>query len=168
MIKLTPEEVAMKRNFLKQRQALPLNLKIELTKRRIKEFYEHFNGNVYVSFSGGKDSTVLLDIVRSMYQNVIAVFVDTGLEYPEVKQFVKSTPNVQILRPKTPFNKVIEEFGYPVISKEVAGSIEDNRKNPNGYTAKKFDSNSEYVQKYGSRYDLSKWKKLRDSDAFKI
>ena len=74
MIKLTPEEVAMKRNFLKQRQALPLNLKVELTKRRIREFYEHFNGNVYVSFSGGKDSTVLLDIVRSMYPNVVAVF----------------------------------------------------------------------------------------------
>ena len=89
MNKLTLEELALKKNFLKQRQNLPLNLKIELTKRRIREFYEYFDGQVYVSFSGGKDSTVLLDIVRSLYPNVLAVFVDTGLEYPEVRQFVK-------------------------------------------------------------------------------
>ena len=164
MNKLTLEELALKKNFLKQRQNLPLNLKIELTKRRIREFYEHFDGQVYVSFSGGKDSTVLLDIVRSLYPNVLAVFVDTGLEYPEVRQFVKSMENVKILRPKTPFHQVIEKYGYPVISKEVAGVIEDNRKNLNGYTAKKFDSNSEYVKKYGSRYDLSKWKFLLESD----
>ena len=62
----TPEEAAMKRNFLKQRQSLPLHLKVELSKNRIKQFYEHFDGNVYVSFSGGKDSTVLLHLVRSL------------------------------------------------------------------------------------------------------
>lgn len=69
----TPEEAAMKRNFLKQRQSLPLHLKVELSKNRIKQFYEHFDGNVYVSFSGGKDSTVLLHLVRSLYPEVPAV-----------------------------------------------------------------------------------------------
>lgn len=164
MKKLTPEESAMKRNFLKQRQSLPLKLKIELSKNRIKQFYEHFDGKVYVSFSGGKDSTVLLQLVRSIYPEVPAVFVDTGLEYPEVKEFVKSTQNSITLRPDKTFKQVLEQYGYPVISKEVAQSIEDNRKNPNGYTAKKFDQNSDYVKKYGSRYDLSKWIPLRDSD----
>lgn len=161
---LTPEESALKRNFLKQRQSLPLNLKIEMSKRRIREFYDHFDGQVFVSFSGGKDSTVLLHLVRCLYPEVPAVFVDTGLEYPEVKEFVKLTDNTIILRPDFPFNKVIEHYGYPVISKEVARFIEDNRRNPNGYTAKKFDSNSDYVKKYGSRYDLSKWKFLLNSD----
>ena len=109
MSKLTLEELALKKNFLKQRQNLPLNLKIELTKRRIREFYEYFDGQVYVSFSGGKDSTVLLDIVRSLYPNVLAVFVDTGLEYPEVRQFVKSIENITInpigIKISTYFNK---------------------------------------------------------------
>ena len=161
---MNKEEYAMKKNFLKQRQNLPLNLKIELTKRRIKDFYEYFDGNVYVSFSGGKDSTVLLHIVRSMYPEVPAVFIDTGLEYPEIRQFVKVTENTIIIRPKITFKQVLEQYGYPVISKEVAKAIEENRKNPEGYTKKKFDPNSDYIKKYGMHYCLAKWKVLRDSD----
>lgn len=164
MSPISKEEAAMKRNFLKQRQNLPLKLKIELSKNRIKQFYEHFDGKVYVSFSGGKDSTVLLHLVRSLFPEVPAVFVDTGLEYPEVRSFIKSFDNVITLRPEMPFNKVITEYGYPVISKEVAQFIEDNRRNPNGYTAKKFDPNSDYVKKYGSRFCLAKWNYLKDSD----
>lgn len=164
MSPISKEEAALKRNFLKQRQSLPLKLKVELSKNRIKQFYEHFDGKVYVSFSGGKDSTVLLHIVRSLFPEVPAVFVDTGLEYPEVKSFIKSFDNVIILRPEMSFNKVITEYGYPVISKEVAQFIEDNRRNPNGYTAKKFNPNSDYVKKYGSRFCLAKWNFLKDSD----
>ena len=63
---------------------------------------------VYVSFSGGKDSTVLLHIVREMYPEVEAVFVNTGLEYPEIQQFVKTFDNVTILRPKMRFDEVIK------------------------------------------------------------
>ena len=105
-------------HFLKQRQGLPLEAKVNMSKHKIREFYEHFNGDVYVSFSGGKDSTVLLDLVRSIYPNVPAVFVDTGLEYPEIREFVKSIDNVTWLKPKMPFNKVIEKYGFPVVSKE--------------------------------------------------
>lgn len=158
------DEAALRKHFLKQRQSLPLNLKIEMSKRRISEFYEHFDGNVYVSFSGGKDSTVLLHLVRSLYPDTLAVFIDTGLEYPEVRSFTKSSENMLILRPEMPFHKVIEKYGYPVVSKEVAKFIEEYRKNPTGYTAQKFDSNSDYVRKYGSRYCLEKWCFLRDSD----
>ena len=48
---------------LKQRQGLPLEAKIELSKKKIREWYEAHDGEVYVAFSGGKDSTVLLDEV---------------------------------------------------------------------------------------------------------
>ena len=60
---------------LKQRQILPLWAKEEMSRRRIRQWYEHWDGEVYVSFSGGKDSTVLLHIVRSLYPEVPAVFV---------------------------------------------------------------------------------------------
>ena len=75
---------------------------------------------MYVSFSGGKDSTVLLHLVRSLFPNVPAVFCNTGLEYPEIQQFVKSFENVEIIYPQKNFKEVITEFGYPLISKEVA------------------------------------------------
>lgn len=77
-----------------QMQSLPLEAKIRMTKYRIRQWVEYYGEDgVYVSFSGGKDSTVLLDLVRQMYSNVTAVFVDTGLEYPEIREFVKTFSN---------------------------------------------------------------------------
>ena len=112
---------------LKQRQGQPLDIKEQLTANRIKAYYERLNGEVYVSFSGGKDSTALLHLVRRMYPNVPAVFVDTGLEYPEIRDFVKTVDNVTWLKPKMPFNQVIEKYGYPVISKETSQKIKEVR-----------------------------------------
>ena len=66
---------------LRQMQALPLNVKLRMTQQRIRDWVNEFGTDgVYVSFSGGKDSTVLLHIVRDMYPDVEAVFVNTGLE----------------------------------------------------------------------------------------
>lgn len=122
------EEIILELWQLQQLQSLPLVVKIRKTEERIREWYEYWNGQVYVSFSGGKDSTVLLDIVREMYPDVEAVFVDTGLEYPEIRDFVKTFENVTWLKPKKNFKQVIEEYGYPVISKEVADCIQGARK----------------------------------------
>lgn len=115
----------MTNDQLKQLQALPLNIKIRKTEQRIREWYEYWEGNVYVSFSGGKDSTVLLDIVRHLYPNVPAVFSDTGLEYPEIKEFVKTFPNVIIVRPKHSFKEILTKYGYPIISKQVANTVDN-------------------------------------------
>lgn len=108
---------------LKQRQSLPLEAKIIHTQNVIRQWYEHYDGQVYVSFSGGKDSTVLLSLVRELYPEVPAVFDDTGLEYPEIKDFVKTIDNVITIKPSMPFNQVIEHYGYPVLSKEQANQI---------------------------------------------
>lgn len=107
--------------YLKELQGYPLEIKIQLTKQRIREWVHRWGvDGVYVSFSGGKDSTVLLHIVREMYPDVLAVFVDTGLEYPEIRQFVRTFDNVIWLKPKKNFRKIIEDYGYPFISKEVS------------------------------------------------
>lgn len=114
---------------LQQRQALPLNIKVRMTQSRIRGWVNEFGTDgVYVSFSGGKDSTVLLHLVREMYPDVPAVFVDTGLEYPEIREFVKTFDNVVWLKPKMNFKQVIEKYGYPMISKEVSECVYGARK----------------------------------------
>jgi len=110
--------------------------KIQVTQTRVIEWYQHFDSKVYVSFSGGKDSTVLLDLARRIYPNIEAVFMDTGLEYPEIRNFVKTKDNVTWLKPELNFRQVIDKYGYPVVSKRVAGYVATARRNPNSVRAK--------------------------------
>ena len=126
------------REDLKAMQALDLEDKITIAQIRIREWYEHWDGQVYVSFSGGKDSTVLLHLVRQMYPEVPAVYCDTGLEYPEVREHAFSTPNVIVLHPKMDFRSVIKKYGYPVYSKEVAQKIWEARRYPNSINVRRF------------------------------
>ena len=124
-------------------QAMPLDIKIAMTRQRIREWVREYGEyGVYVSFSGGKDSTVLLDLVRQDFPNVEAVFVNTGLEYPEIQRFVKTFDNVTILRPTMRFDEVIRKYGYPIISKDVSGAIGEVR------TAKRKGSDYEKMARY--------------------
>ncbi len=113
--------------YLMQKQSLPLEAKILYTGRRIQQFNDAFEDMTYVSFSGGLDSTVLLDIVRRIYPRTPAVFVDTGLEYPEIRDFVKTVPDVEWVKPKLSFRQILDKYGYPVVSKEQASFIQEYR-----------------------------------------
>lgn len=154
---------------LKYYQALPLDMKIQLTRQRISAWIDEFGENgVYVSFSGGKDSTVLLDIVRKDYPNIEAVFVNTGLEYPSVRQFALSKENVTELRPTMNFRDVIIKYGYPIISKEVAGKVGEVRKSiekGNTNTAKYRQLMGLYKKQNGepSEYNIDHYKYLLDA-----
>ena len=109
--------------YLRKLQSLSLEDKILYSKVKIQEYYVYYKGKVYVSFSGGRDSTVLMDLVRNMYPEVPAVFFDTGLEFPEIREHVKTFDDVEWIKPKTSFRKVIETRGYPCIGKECAHYI---------------------------------------------
>jgi len=113
---------------LKRLQSMPWERKVLVSQTRIMEWYHRNDGRVCISFSGGKDSTVLLHMVRQQFPDVVASFVNTGLEYPEVVEFVKSFDNVTIIRPKLSFRQVLEKYGYPVISKDVALTISGYRR----------------------------------------
>lgn len=110
-------------------QALPLDLKVKKTQLRIREWVNYYGiENCAISFSGGKDSMVLLHIVREMFPEIEAVFCNTGLEYPEIREFAKSFDNVAVLTPKMNFRDVIIKYGYPFISKEVAERVHNARR----------------------------------------
>jgi 3'-phosphoadenosine 5'-phosphosulfate sulfotransferase (PAPS reductase)/FAD synthetase len=136
MTKLQKLEDKIKDNYLMNKDlihhlayccSLPIELKIGYSKQRIKQFYESINGEVYISFSGGKDSTVLYHLIKSMYPDIKSVFFNTGLEYPEIVDFVNKFDDVIHVRPKRTFKDIIEQYGYPIISKEVAQKLEEIR-----------------------------------------
>ena len=162
---------------LYQMQSLPLKYKIAMTQQRIRGWYDHWDGNVYVSFSGGKDSTVLVDIITKMgYKDIPLVFVDTGLEYPEIREFVKGYGDkVTWLKPKLTFKQVIEKYGYPFISKEVSECVQGARKylisilndqasltdRPYRYFYDKVCGLGKYAKSFGGGGYDNKYRKLR-------
>lgn len=157
---------------LAQMQSVPLEGKIIMTQLRIQQWYDHWDGEVYVSFSGGKDSTVLKHIVDSMYSDVPALFVNTGLEYPEIQKFVRDikagkfacfNPDVEIVRPEMRFDEVIKRHGYPIISKDVAMTVKTAKYNKNTYRYKKLQGTATDKAGNPSMYNMPKWAYLMDA-----
>jgi 3'-phosphoadenosine 5'-phosphosulfate sulfotransferase (PAPS reductase)/FAD synthetase len=104
---------------LKYRQSWTLEQKIDHSVGVVSSFMEKINGNIAASYSGGKDSTVMLDIIRRFVDKTVpAVFCNTGNEYPEVVKFVRQTDNVTVIRPEMHIRQIIEKYGFPLISKE--------------------------------------------------
>ena len=116
---------------LHQWQMLPLSIKVRMSLTRIREWvHEYGEEGVYVSYSGGKDSTVLSHLVDEAFPDnkIPRVFVDTGLEYPEIRQWAFKEPRIVILKPTMNFKKVIEKYGYPFPTKEVSECVDGARK----------------------------------------
>ena len=159
-------------NDLRQYQAMPLPVKIAMTKTRIRAWVNEYGSDgVYVSFSGGKDSTVLLHIVRELYPDIPGVFVDTGLEFPEIRDFVRTFDNIVWLRPKMNFRAVLEKYGYPIISKDVAQCLNEINtqsirnecdKRETWRYKKDFDPESDYCKRYPG-YSKAKYDFLVDA-----
>ena len=151
---------AYTREDLVTMQNWSLERKVQVTQTRIMEWYNYYKGQVYVSFSGGKDSTVLLDLARRVYPDIPAVFVDTGLEFPEIREFVKTIDNVTWLKPKMRFDEVIKKYGYPVVSKEQAKFIYEYRHTKSDILRETRIKGN----KYGMGKIAKKWQYLIDTD----
>lgn len=116
---------------LHERQRWPLNQKIDHACGAIEAFTAHckeYDYSPYVSFSGGMNSTVLLDIVRRyVAQDMKGVFCSTGNEYPEIIQFVRQTRNVETIHPEMTPREVLMHYGFPLVSKEQAQAVRQIR-----------------------------------------
>jgi len=71
--------------------------------------------NPIVAFSGGKDSLIVLDLVRKIKPDIIGIFENTTNEYPETLRYVKTIPNIIELRPDISFAECIKRYGLPVM-----------------------------------------------------
>jgi len=118
-MKITAEE-------LHKRQAWTLDQKIDHSLSTIENALTYSNGNAYVSFSGGKDSTILLYLARIIKKDIKAVFFNTTNEFPEIYRFIKETDCIKI-QPEMNLKSIIEKCGFPLISKEQSQYIREYR-----------------------------------------
>ena len=145
----------MIREILDERLNWTLDQKIDHAVGVVEEFKNKTGKIPYVSFSGGKDSTVLLDLCRRFVdKDMAAVFCNTGNEYPEIVKFVKTFDNITIIRPKKKIKDVIEKYGFPIVSKEQSSYIRQFKHTKSQKTIDRL---------LGDRFAISrKWRYLLD------
>lgn len=165
--KHTPED-------LKRLQSYDLGNKIQISIARIMEWYNRNDKKCYVSFSGGKDSTVLAWLAAQVCKlfdcKLILWFSDTGLEFPELREHVKTysewlklTFSIEVETimdtPKDKngkriiFKDVILNEGYPILSKNISRQIGDvQRLGQDCWAARCFDGRETGM------YDMRRWK----------
>ena len=118
---------------LRERQQWTLQQKIDHSLGVIEAFNVHFDGQVFVSFSGGKDSCVMLSLVEMVLPQVPVVFIMTGCESPSVCRFIRQQQDrhrIEIIKPEKTLRQVFSECGFPLVSKEVSHDIQAVRRNP--------------------------------------
>lgn len=119
---------------LRERQQWTLAQKIDHSLGVIDQFNSHFDGKVYVAFSGGKDSCVMLNLVEMIVPGVQCMFIMTGCESPSVCRFIREMKadghNIDIIKPEKTLRQVFAEYGFPLVSKKVSHDVYCVRRNP--------------------------------------
>lgn len=152
-------------------RSLPLEAKIYKSKMLINEAVDEFSVNsTYISYSGGKDSTVLSHLAKQLYPNITHIFSNTTNEYPETLKHIKwekesNGMNLIITRPVDKygnafnFKRVVNEYGYPMFTKRIANAIRTYRRAQSDKTRK---NSIEYINRMFKKYSC--YKELNISD----
>lgn len=177
---LLEEDLKFPKDSFKSMKYQPYEMKPSFSMVRVYQWWNYWYGEVYISFSGGLDSTVLAYIVCQAYRKykltgkIPLVFADTGTEFPEIREFVKTYtkwlkeqfPELDIelvvIRPKHSFKWVCENKGFPITSKDTAGKI---RKLRHGKLSEKYRNyllNGDKRGKFGML--AKKWQYLTDTE----
>ena len=129
------EFLSYRREILASLRSMPLEAKIVQTKFLIRKAVSIFGEEkCYISYSGGKDSTVLSHITKQLYPNILHLFANTTNEYPETLKHVQWEKNengtniITVFPIDThgeiwTFKKVVKKYGYPMFSKRISNAI---------------------------------------------
>ena len=158
--------ISDRRQTLESLRSMNLESKIVQTKFLIRQAVTEFGlEKVYISYSGGKDSTVLSHIAKSMYPSILHLFANTTNEYPETIKHIRwekehNGTNIITVLPidsngdTWTFKKVVEHYGYPMFSKRVSNAIrtyqhalsERTKENSLNYIERNFKKYEKYIE----------------------
>ena len=165
------EFLSYRRETLASLRSMSLEAKIIQTKFLIREAVNTFGEEkCYISFSGGRDSTVLSHIAKQLYPNILHLFANTTNEYPETLKHIqwekiKNNTNIITVLPIDAngavwtFKNVVEKYGYPMFSKRIANAI---RTYQHAQTEQTRQNSIDYIRRNFKKYD--KYKELPISD----
>lgn len=122
-----------------------INAKITRAQERIESLYNETEGKCYLSFSGGKDSMVILTLIKQCEDlltippgAIPAVFVNTGIELGATTAFVRWVKenwysNVQIIshEKRDSFDWILKNKGKPIKSKLKSENLGKHQRNSN-------------------------------------
>lgn len=183
MAYLTAETLKFPKDSFRSMKYQPYELKPNFSMYRVYEWWNYWHGQIYISFSGGVDSTVLAYVVceayrkYSLYGKIPLVFSDTGMEFPEIREFVGEYTDwlswmfpeldIELVRiyPGKSFKWVCENKGFPIISKETAMKIRKLRKGKLCERYRNYLLNGDERGKFGML--SKKWQYLADSTQIK-
>lgn len=123
--RMEENNTAQKIAWFRMRQTWSYKHKIQHAERMVHNFYDAIcykhEANVHISV-GGLDSITLLLFIRSLGYDIPAISV-SSLEDKSIQK-IHQQLGVIPLRPLKSKVEVIREFGWPVLSKEIAGKID--------------------------------------------
>lgn len=131
--------------------------------KAINEQYDLEN-NAYISFSGGKDSTILHYLIDLALPNnkIPRIYFNTGIEYLDMVEYVKELASkdnrFQIIVSGVNIKKMLEKDGYPFKSKQHAHNwvIYNNNKEQIQEYLDKINANKELLNDYEFIHNLPK------------
>lgn len=118
--------------------------------------------NAYLSFSGGKDSTILSELLDLALpgNQIPRVFINTGIEYEAIVGFVKSKEEADSrfleIRPTEPIIPMLKKFGYPFKSKEHSLKIGEWQKGSKSASIIKYSNGGSFGCPKILKYQLSR------------
>lgn len=130
--------------------------------------------NFVISFSGGKDSTVLSKLIDIAIPNneIPRVFINTGIEYKAIVDFVhekmKNDKRFIEIKPSIPLSMIFRKYGYPFKSKEHSQLVHLFQQNGHSKTTLRYYDPPENRKRFGCpkilKYQFEEGTQLKISD----